>query len=90
VADAHGAGAVGVEFSHTVHREKFPLASAMGSPSQRGWNKGRLGLPYLVRGRSDAERRGWVITMHAAGTAVRHRRDPSADPVKTTMRMGAG
>jgi uncharacterized protein YbjQ (UPF0145 family) len=45
VSDAHGAGTVGVEFSHTVQREKLSLASSLGSASQRGWNQGSLGLP---------------------------------------------
>ena len=71
VSDAHGAGAVGVTFSHSVHREKLGLASSLQTAQYRGWNRGRLGLPYYVSGRGDAERRGWVITMHAAGTAVR-------------------
>ena len=49
----------------------------------------RLGLPYYVSGRGDAERRGWVITMHAAGTAVRPRPGPSQFHVKPAVRMGA-
>jgi uncharacterized protein YbjQ (UPF0145 family) len=89
VSDAHGEGAVGVEFSHAVHRDKFPVASALGSQSQRGWHRGALGVPYYVRGRSDADRGGWVITMHAAGTAVRRRHEPSPDPAKTMIRLGA-
>jgi Putative heavy-metal-binding len=89
VSDAHGAGAVGIEFSHAVHREKLALASSLQSTSRLGWHVGRLGLPYRVSGHSDAERRGWVITMHAAGTAVARRRSASPAPVKTTMRMGA-
>jgi Putative heavy-metal-binding len=88
VCDAHGEGAVGVEFSHAVHRDEFPVASALGSASQRGWHRGTMGVPYYVRGRSDADRGGWVITMHAAGTAVRRGRDPASDPVKTAIRIG--
>lgn len=88
VSDAHAVGAVGVEFSHSVHREKLALASSLGS-SRRGWQRGRLGLPYFVSGRSDTERRGWVITMHAAGTAVGRRQSPSQPAVKTAMRMGS-
>jgi uncharacterized protein YbjQ (UPF0145 family) len=88
VSDAHGAGAVGVELSHAVRREKLALASSLQTASPRGWQRGRLGLPYLLSGRSDVERRGWVITMHAAGTAVRARQDPSKYPVKTAIRMG--
>jgi hypothetical protein len=90
VADAHGLGAVGVEFSHTVHREKLALASSTQSRSRRGWHLNRLGVPYFVSGHSDCERRGWVITMHAAGTAVRPSDGSSRHGVKTTMRMEAG
>lgn len=89
LSDAHAAGAVGVEFSHSVHRDKLALASSLGFNSRRGWQRGRLGLPYYVSGRSDTERRGWVITMHAAGTAVDRSNSPSKAPVKTMMRMGS-
>jgi hypothetical protein len=43
----------------------------------------------FVSGHIDAERRGWVITMHAAGTAVRSRAGMAAPTVKTAMRMGS-
>ena len=89
VADAHAAGAVGVSLSHSIHRDKVALGSSLQTAPYRGWNRGRLGLPYYVSGRGDAERRGWVITMHAAGTAVRPRSGPSRRPVKPTVRMGA-
>jgi uncharacterized protein YbjQ (UPF0145 family) len=89
VSDAHATGAVGVEFSHFVRREKLALASSLGSGSRRGWQRGRLGLPYFVSGSSDTERRGWVITMHAAGTAVGRRRSPSTAPVRTALRIGS-
>jgi hypothetical protein len=72
-----------------VHRDKLALASSLGFNSRRGWQRGRLGLPYYVSGRSDTERRGWVITMHAAGTAVDRRNSPSKAPVKTMMRLGS-
>jgi uncharacterized protein YbjQ (UPF0145 family) len=88
VADAHATGTVGVGLSHSLHREKFSLASAIGTPGHRGWNKGRLGLPYFVRGRVEAQRRGWVITMHATGTAVRRGHGPVDVPVKTSIRLG--
>jgi uncharacterized protein YbjQ (UPF0145 family) len=90
VSDARGVGAVGVEFSHHVHREKLPLASSVTSGLRRGWHMGRLGIPYKVTGSSDVERRGWVITMHAAGTAIRSGtvRGGSGSEVKTTMRIG--
>ena len=71
VSDAHAAGVVGVEFAHSVERDKFALASSLTGSGQRGWRRGRLGIPYRVSGHSDVERRGWVITMHAAGTAIR-------------------
>ncbi len=87
VSDAKGRGAVGVEFSHTVHREKLALASSTQSRSRRGWHLGRFGVPYFVSGHSDYDRRGWVITMHAAGTAVRPSREPSQRAIKTTVRM---
>ncbi len=88
VSDAHGAGAVGVEFSHSVHRESLALASSLQSSDRRGWHRGRFGLPYRVSGRGDVKRAGWVITMHAAGTAIRRRQGPSQYSVKTAMRMG--
>jgi uncharacterized protein YbjQ (UPF0145 family) len=71
VSDAHAVGAVGVEFEHHVHRDKLALASSLTGSMRPGWHRGRLGIPYRVTGRSDVERRGWVITMHAAGTAIR-------------------
>ncbi len=89
IADAHGTGAVGVEFSQSVHREKLEVASPLSSGTRWGWHTGRFGLPYRVSGGSGTERRGWVITMHAAGTAIRPHRGPSLGPVKTTMRMEA-
>jgi hypothetical protein len=90
VADARGTGAVGVELSHSVRRDKLPLASSLNSRTHRGWQRGRLGLPYFVSGHADVQRRGWVITMHAAGTAVRRRPGHSEDQsVKTAIGLGA-
>ena len=90
ILDARGVGAVGVELSHSVRHEKLALASSLQSTDHRGWHTGRWGLLYFVSGHSDVERDGWVITMHAAGTAIRRRRHgASPDPVKTTVRMGA-
>jgi uncharacterized protein YbjQ (UPF0145 family) len=89
VARAGGRGVVGVELSQTIGREKLALASAVGSPEQRGWSRGRLGIPYHVRGALEAERRGWVITMHGSGTAIRPR--AGAAPVartETQLRLG--
>jgi uncharacterized protein YbjQ (UPF0145 family) len=90
VSDAHAVGAVGVELSHHVHREKLPLASSLTDSGQRGWHRGRLGIPYRVSGRSEIERRGWVITMHGAGTAIRPARGGTPPEVKTSIRMGGG
>jgi uncharacterized protein YbjQ (UPF0145 family) len=89
VADAHAAGAVGVTLSHAVRRDKLALASSLQTAPYRGWNRGRLGLPYYVSGRGDAERRGWVITMHAAGTAIRPGPRPSHLQVKPAVGMRA-
>lgn len=89
VADARGTGAVGVEFSHSVHREKLALASSLQSQDRRGWHRGRFGMPYLVSGHGETERRGWVITMHAAGTAVRPSRIGPPEEIKTAMRLEA-
>jgi uncharacterized protein YbjQ (UPF0145 family) len=90
IADAHGTVAVGVEFAHSVHRERLAVASSLSGGMQPGWHRGQFfSVPYLVSGRSDVKRRGWVITMHAAGTAIRRRQGPSEEPIKTTMRMEA-
>ena len=89
VSDGHGAGAVGVTLSHSIRRDKLAPASSLQTAPYRGWNRGRLGLPYYVSGRGDGERRGWVITMHGAGTAIRARSGPPPPPVKPTIRMGA-
>jgi hypothetical protein len=89
VRDAHALGAVGVEFSHHVEKDKLPVASAF-TETRRGWHAGRFGIPYRVSGRSDVERRGWVITMHAAGTAIRARAGSGSPPgpeVKTSIRV---
>ncbi|HWD85380.1 MAG TPA: heavy metal-binding domain-containing protein [Solirubrobacteraceae bacterium] len=89
VSDAHGEGAVGVELSHAIHRQKFSLASAVTSANLRGWHLGRLGIPYRVSGKGDVEREGWVVTMHGAGTAVRRRENPGPPPpLKAAFRMG--
>ena len=89
VSDGHGDGAVGIALSHAVHRETFALGSALTSANLRGWQRGRLGIPCLVSGKGDAEREGWVITMHGAGTALRRRpQGGSQPPLKTAIRMG--
>ncbi|MGH2876441.1 MAG: heavy metal-binding domain-containing protein [Solirubrobacteraceae bacterium] len=85
VADARGRGVVGVELSHRIQREKIALASALQTADRRGWHIGRFGVPYRVSGRGEAERRGWMITMHAAGTAIA----PGGPPVAGTARSKA-
>jgi uncharacterized protein YbjQ (UPF0145 family) len=87
VSDAHAEGAVGVEFAYRVHREKLAVASSLTGGMQRGWRLGRFGIPYKVSGGSDVERRGWVITMHAAGTAIRSGPSRESPQVKPSMRM---
>jgi hypothetical protein len=89
VMESGGTGAVGVEFSHSVHREKFALASSLQTSDRRGWHRGRFGVPYRVSGHSDVERRGWVVTMHAAGTAIRRRQGGPVQPIRSAIRMGA-
>jgi uncharacterized protein YbjQ (UPF0145 family) len=88
VMDARGWGAVGVQFAHSVARGSFHLASSIQTADHRGWNRGRLGLPYYVSGHSDVERAGWVITMHALGTAINQPRGQPATPIKPAIRMG--
>lgn len=91
VEDAQGTGAVGVEFEHSVHREKLAVASSLSAGMRPGWHRGEISrVPYFVSGRGDARRHGWVITMHAVGTAIRRGQGRSEEPVKTTMRMEAG
>jgi uncharacterized protein YbjQ (UPF0145 family) len=91
VTRAGATGVVGVEISESVHREKLALASALGAPDRRGWNRGRLGVPYYVRGKLDAERHGWVITMHGAGTAIRPGlRASGPAPTRTEMQLRLG
>lgn len=85
--DAGGVGTVGVELTHAVHRDTLPLASSLQTTDRRGWHVGRFGRPYRVSGRSDVERRGWVIEMHAAGTAIRSPAAPSPPEVRPTLGM---
>jgi hypothetical protein len=89
LAEFRGVGAVGVEFSDSVRREKLPVASSLASRDRRGWQRSRFGVPYRVTGRGEIERKGWVITVHAAGTAIRSPTEPLMAPVKTTVQMGS-
>jgi uncharacterized protein YbjQ (UPF0145 family) len=88
VDDCRGSGAVGVSLSHAVHREKLSVESSLTSRVSRGWHVGRLGLPYLVSGRGDVDRTGWVITMHGAGTAIRSRPDVPQYAAESVIRLG--
>ncbi|HEY1522775.1 MAG TPA: heavy metal-binding domain-containing protein [Solirubrobacteraceae bacterium] len=89
VKDAGAEGAVGVEFSHSLDREKLSLASSLSTLDSRGWRLGRFGIPYYVSGKGEADRHGWVITMHMYGTAVRRSEQTPANDLKTAIRMGA-
>ena len=81
-------GTVGVELSHTIHEEELTAAPSIPPISPPGWNRGVLGIPYYVRRKGEAERKGWLITMHGAGTAIRRRESVSQYPPETTMRLG--
>lgn len=66
-----GVGMVGVELSHTVHREKLRVERSVQPIRGTGWQRGPYGVPYYGSRGGEVERAGWVITMHAAGTAIR-------------------
>jgi uncharacterized protein YbjQ (UPF0145 family) len=85
----HADGTVGVELSHTVHREEFTAARSVPSSYAPGWHRGRLGIPFYVSRAGDVERKGWLITMHGAGTAIRRREAVRRYPPEKTMRLGA-
>lgn len=84
----NGIGAVGVQITHTVHEQEIPLEASMPPNARRGAGRGQLGLPTYTTGRSDVERKGWVITMHASGTAIRRRDTDPVYPPEMTMRYG--
>ena len=89
VQAARADGAVGVEFTHSLQRDTLSLASSLSTLDRRGWHVGRFGIPYYVSGKGEADRPGWVLTMHVHGTAVR-RSDPArGSETKTAIRMGA-
>jgi len=87
LSDARGTDAVGVEFDESVQHEKLALGSSVQTIERRGWHRGRFGLPYRVSGSGEVERPGWVITVHAAGTAVRRVRTPCPPAARTSIRM---
>lgn len=88
VTRAQGSTAVGVDFAHDVHQETVELGSSLASTSRQGWHISRVGVPYRVKGGGVAKRRGWVITMHGAGTAIRQCEQAPVPPVRTTIRLG--
>jgi uncharacterized protein YbjQ (UPF0145 family) len=86
-ADSNAAtGIVGVQFEHSLRREKFKFA--YGSMDNAYWRIGRVRLRSYGTGASDQERRGWVITMHGAGTAIRRSRAAPLSPPQMVMRVG--
>ena len=82
------AGTVGVALTHTIHEEELTAAPSLQAMSPPGWNRGVLGIPYYVRRKGDADREGWLITMHGAGTAIRRREVVPQYPPEKTMRLG--
>jgi hypothetical protein len=88
VRSCRGHGTVGVELSHTVHREEFRLERSVQRTVGPGWHRGPLGLPYYVSKAGETERSGWVITMHGSGTAIRRRANIPQDAPETVMRLG--
>jgi uncharacterized protein YbjQ (UPF0145 family) len=88
VAAAGGTGVVGVELSHSVRQDKVSLGSSLRSSDRRGWHTGPFGIPYRVSGRGEAERGGWMITMHAAGTAIRPCAAGGPPRAKPAIRIG--
>lgn len=83
----NGTGAVGVTLSHQVREEELSVESST-QVTASGWRTGQLRLPAYSTGKSDLERRGWVITMHGSGTAVRARNGPPAYPAEAVMGTG--
>lgn len=81
----NGTGAVGVTLTHQVREEELSVESSAQSATP-GWRTGQLGLPAYSSGKSDLERKGWVITMHGSGTAVRARKGPPAYPAEAVIR----
>ena len=50
------------------------------------WIRRRLGMSARLD--DDAKRKGWLITMHGAGTAIRRRERVAQYPPETVMRLG--
>ena len=85
--DVRADGIVGAQFSHTVHRDEFRAERSVQLVARPGWQRGRLGIPYYVSGGGEAERTGWVVTMHGVATAIRRVADVSTLPPETTIRL---
>jgi Putative heavy-metal-binding len=90
--DAHkGTGAVGVTISHRVAEQELSVERSAQRPARPGWAGSGLGLPsYSGGGKGDIERKGWVITMHGSGTAIRARPGPPPFPAEPVMGSGSG
>lgn len=90
--DAHnGTGAVGVTLSHHVGEQEISVERAAQMPVRPGWASSELGLPSQPGGgKGDIKRKGWVITMHGAGTAIRARPGPPPFPAEPVVGSGSG
>lgn len=91
--DAHnGTGAVGVSLSHHIHEQELSVERTAQRPVLPGWASSELGLPsYAGGGKGDIERKGWVITMHGSGTAIRARPERASPfPAEPVMGSGSG
>lgn len=85
VEHSGGEGVVGVELSREVHEGEFEHRASAPQRKSTGWHRGAMGLPYYFSGAGESSRSGWIITMHAAGTAVRRdTNDPQQHPKPET------
>lgn len=78
---------VGTHLSHTIHRHEFKVERSVQPVGGSGWRRGQFGIPYYVSRSGEAERRGWVITMHGAATAVRAAADVPEFPPERVVRL---
>jgi uncharacterized protein YbjQ (UPF0145 family) len=82
-----GEGIVGVELAHLVSEDDLEHRATMPTGKPRGWQPGLLGVPYYSSGAGEASRSGHIITMHAAGTAIRRVRDVGDVAARLSLRM---
>jgi uncharacterized protein YbjQ (UPF0145 family) len=88
VASAGGDGVVGVDLSHEVHEGDFEHRASLPQHKSTGWYRGIMGLPSYFSGAGESARKGRVITIHAAGTAVRRSDTPDIAAAECVMGMG--